>query len=916
MARHDTPIVHARPYQPKFNSTYDNKYLAPRPRLMANGGGQNPDYLYPSPSNTLSARPNTQSLGTPLGCTTNSLNMTNNSINIHRDMSLRELPISPAPGWMSPSIPLSSGDRISSPSPPHYSNVESRQHMRSILFNSAINFSNTPQYRELVFRHADEGGNRTRNLQREEVYREAYKELQRLDEGGELPLPIATSGAASGALTNIRSQDRSDPKNAISKLILDGESPSEISAVSDVLESPIVIKNLSPSVVSWLIKQKQRGYWHNNSSLFILCFIVALSVGSIETIWRLSHFWGSIVFIIPYFISYFIVVQPMLSFELLSGQLIREGPPIIYNRLVPGLGGLGTVIVIFCIISGCISSGRSCAEYMLYFIDVLKSRVPWKLTEEEVRLCKSFLDDKFECMRFKPICHFNVTENLCSPSTLGKAYVAYKERFHSQDINSAALDPQLAYAITATYAIAGTFQLLGLTSFTFAAAFIVILIWFLGHIQLITTMQLDGAFEYFKATMGDWKWNFLFTKSRIWTQSLRCCIYEFAIGSGVYSTIASKSRLGYDMSAESIGIGIGHVYINSLLFSSAIGLVGYYSIVLGSEPEDIAWMLEQDCSYVLLPLGFQIAENTERTLCMLYFGCCFILICSALAVQIEVIILTLQGVVIGNYSLSRIDRRILSAILCVALMGISYPLGNTNGKYIVWFLEIALGDLGRVSMVLITSLMIGWVYGYREQAEQVGAIGVLLFNFLFWAGNILATFCEMFNETVPFLIWWLVRLLSIVLASAIATVYIKRTRKLNTASVLYWLFLGNIEVMRAMMKRISPSVKAGFLPATVFWSICIKWLGPCMLSNTFADIVEELINKEDLASQIEIVPSKWKIIALIVWGICILIIIAGYILNKLFKPKSEVTLQNLPSSLYTYSWLHGLLPRSLFKEFF
>lgn len=83
-----------------------------------------------------------------------------------------------------------------------------------------------------------------------------------------------------------------------------------------------------------------------------------------------------------------------------------------------------------------------------------------------------------------------------------QAYVAYKERFHSQDINSAALDPQLAYAITATYAIAGTFQLLGLTSFTFAAAFIVILIWFLGHIQLITTMQLDGAFEYFKATMG------------------------------------------------------------------------------------------------------------------------------------------------------------------------------------------------------------------------------------------------------------------------------------------------------------------------------------------------------------------------------------------------------------------------------
>lgn len=70
----------------------------------------------------------------------------------------------------------------------------------------------------------------------------------------------------------------------------------------------------------------------------------------------------------------------------------------------------------------------SCAEYMLYFIDVLKSRVPWKLTEEEVRLCKSFLDDKFECMRFKPICHFNVTENLCSPSTLGKVgyYVKYK----------------------------------------------------------------------------------------------------------------------------------------------------------------------------------------------------------------------------------------------------------------------------------------------------------------------------------------------------------------------------------------------------------------------------------------------------------------------------------------------------------
>uniref|UniRef100_A0A3B0NDY3 Sodium:neurotransmitter symporter family, putative n=1 Tax=Theileria annulata TaxID=5874 RepID=A0A3B0NDY3_THEAN len=726
---------------------------------------------------------------------------------------------------------------------------------------------------------------------------------------------------------------RSD--NVIVDLIRNGMSPGEVAKLSDVFQHPSCFRNVSGLIIPWLQKQLKSGYWNNNSSLFILCLTMALSVGSVETIFKLNSTWGGLIFLFTYFIAYLFIVQPMLCFELGAGQLFRCSPFELFDKLFPGMGGVGIAMVILCLLSACIASSRTSAEYLIYFINVFKNNMIWDLSVGDIDQCLAFGTNALQCNALNPLCY--MVDGHCKANKLGKAYTAYQTLFDNIDVDVNKIDIRLVIGISVTYLFVFMLHMIGLTNFTFFAFILVLVIFFLSHAQVYFSMLLDGSTSFVLDSITKIDYSLLYKNSRLWTHSVRCCIYEYVIGNGIYSTLATKSRIGYDLSLEAIGVGGLSGYIASLQFFSALAIVGYFSVFLSRAPTDILWMLEQDTSFILLPLGFVATHNMERTLLVLQFCCCFILVAFTISIQVEVILSTLTRFL-------KCKRVYIIGTLCVLLIVVCIPLCSRNGKRVIWFLEIAVGDLGRVFMVLMTCIVIGWLHNLKHQTDKLGSLTVYIFNVTFWIFNISATLGELLDESLPLYFWWIVRLVGILVATVMSLIsyyFADKSRhnaknisssntntningvggtknKLSVLTMLYILFIGNIEGYRCEINRISPMHRTRNICWSVVWSVSIKWISCCLLSNSLADIVEEIISSDRVQHNIHTIPYNYKVITILLWLFLILIIVLYPIVKKkLFRSHfgAGIDLYDLPSypsNKYHYKFN----PKKLFKELF
>ncbi|UKK01299.2 hypothetical protein MACK_002112 [Theileria orientalis] len=890
-------------------------------------------------------------------------------------------------------------------------------------------------------------------------------------------LPINQSSIGSGVGNRIamnqlslaginQSSIGSKSENVIVDLIKNGMSPGEVAKLSDVFQYPSCFRKVTGSIIPWLQRQLRLGYWNNNSSLFILCLTMALSVGSVETIFKLNSTWGGLIFLFTYLVAFLFIVQPMFCFELGLGQLFRCSPFEIFDKLVPGMGGVGMAMVLLCLLSACIASSRTCSEYLIYLSNVFREKMVWTLTDLDVEKCESLGKNVLECTKLNPVCY--IVEGQCRANRLGKAYLAYQDLFDNPDVPLGYIDYKLVVGTAVTYFLVFTLQMIGLTNFTFFAFILVVVIFFLSHAQVYFSTLLEGSTSYFFDSITKMDLKMLYRNSRLWSHSVRCCIYEYVIGNGIYSTLASKSRIGYDLSSEALGVGILSGYVTSLQFFSALALVGYFCLRMGKVPEDILWMLEQDSSFVLLPMGFIATHNMERTLLVLQFCSCFILITFTLSIQIEVIMTTLTRFL-------KVRKVYVAAAISTIMVLACVPLCSRGGKRIIWFLEIAVGDLGRVFMVLMTCIVIGWFYGSEEQIKKVGRLPLYVFNATFWVGNVAASLGELLDETLPLYVMWLFRVLGILLAVLLSTlIYVLRPPKStvggyahkdqaeypmdnsytlnspfasikenydvaslkeyeksktseayeisgkpgnleyghrliksgptskegsprnlviashsgiigaegiigpdqtyikpyeafenrdegsgigdscehmrNFASVgnpgnvdketleslkqlkkerkkqkarelremLFMLFIGNIEVFRKEFARISPMSKTHNICWSIVWSISIKWVSCCLLSNALADILEEILSAERVERNIHTIPNKFKVLTIIIWLVLILIIVLYPLFKKFIykKRKLEVIdlyeLPSCPRQMTRFKFKIGYLFRELY----
>lgn len=95
-----------------------------------------------------------------------------------------------------------------------------------------------------------------------------------------------------------------------------------------------------------------RGKWGNQIEFILATIGFAVGLGNV---WRFPYLCqknGGGAFLIPYFLSLFLLGIPLFFLELAIGQSLRQGSVGVWNAIHPYLGGLGYACVVVCLLVG------------------------------------------------------------------------------------------------------------------------------------------------------------------------------------------------------------------------------------------------------------------------------------------------------------------------------------------------------------------------------------------------------------------------------------------------------------------------------------------------------------------------------------------------------------------------------------
>ncbi|KAI4840438.1 transporter [Plasmodium brasilianum] len=685
-------------------------------------------------------------------------------------------------------------------------------------------------------------------------------------------------------------------ENFLETLIKLRYTPEHISQLSDLFENPKTLKKVNMKILRWLDYQLINGYWLERLSLFLLGLTIAIGVGNIETFWCLMSTWHGVIFVLPYILCYSFVCHPILSFELYIGQLVRASSPFIFYKLLKQCASVGFLMVLTCLINSYINTYRISAEYFIYLINSFKRELPWKLNQSEIQFCTNFKDDFLSCHKYRPLCLFSKNTSSCVPNSLGKAFLIYHNKFfpknrlyehllhidnsknyvHIFSNGNSYIDKDTFICLFICNFLVTIFQLCGLTHFAFSSALVLLLIGCLSVTQFASMFNLSSAFQAYSQVLKSWEFSYLYTYSSIWSQCVSFALYELSIGMGIYSSLATKTRIGTNLTLDGYAITVWNSIISSLMFFSAVSVIGFIAKSINSNFMDMLEFSRKDCSFILFPVGFTYLQKMEKTLCMLYYGSYTILSCATLAIQCEVLVMTIR-----DFKFTKnVKKRTIILSLSLLFFFSSFFISNIDSKNVIWFLSFTISENGRVFVSLMICIILGWLYNIEAQFKGLTTRSVLTFNITYWTLNLF--FSLLFNY-LPYHVYvlYMIRLAIFLVSTLVALLVLKMEvaqkkgqlehiyNKLTYKKLLYVLYLGNIEVLRKELQRIiSGTLFMGSI--SIMWSICIKYIGTSILLSAFIEfadgifysnelrrkVFERLCTYEDYFADFSLLPSK------------------------------------------------------------
>ncbi|PFH34858.1 hypothetical protein BESB_068910 [Besnoitia besnoiti] len=429
----------------------------------------------------------------------------------------------------------------------------------------------------------------------------------------------------------------------------------------------------------------------------------------------------------------------------------------------------------------------------------------------------------------------------------------------------------------------------------------------------------------------------------VWTTGVLTAVRDVSVGLGIFCTLGGHARIGQNVMAEATGAMVTNVTASVIRLLLVVSTVSFLSRTLGISARVILQDAPVAHISIIYPVAVLFSEPFERVMGIALFAGATILLCATLSILLHVLTRALQDCeLLGSFR-----KRPLSLALLV-LLPLSLPQATVTGRYIVSKVKKYVGCAGHLWCCFGITVFLGWCYGVNTQAENVGHLAVYLYALTNWLA--LAGFCVLWLqlETIGAFVAYCGGCLAVAVASAyvvaLCAPVLQRVweetfaRSADTPRAparhlpfsfcffqdrMWWLLVGNIEVLRVEFARVvsGPAAVCGF---NVGWSVSIKWLAPYTLapslvflaSHHFATFASEILQDPLDAWCFGIACTIWTFVAIAFFYFLLFPDGAQHLLT--LPQYRLVPLTKLPDNLGPAPGRPPLFPhlRMLFSEFF
>eukprot|EP01069_Polyplicarium_translucidae_P001360 Polyplicarium_translucidae@DN1637_c0_g1_i1.p1 len=397
-----------------------------------------------------------------------------------------------------------------------------------------------------------------------------------------------------------------------------------------------------------------------------------------------------------------------------------------------------------------------------------------------------------------------------------------------------------------------------------------------------------------------WKWKDLLNYG-IWRNCMRQQLLGVVVGFGLYEALGSYSRHGVNV----MTVGVWTPIIDAVT-SLGISFVGFLCIEQAARLDGITGIdvIEAETSYSLIyelfPAGMSKNRSNQITCTVFYMTAIATMVTSG-AVTIEAITTPVMTSV-----LTRTPRWAIVGVASLAGFLCSFPFWFTSGEQLrLWSIEIV--ELYVLFSLAVQLALLGWMYGRDDQTRKIGTWSATVWAVAHWMSYV--AMCALFMarfDNLPAGPVCVGASIGILLSGALIALsmaasdtwegvpYIKcMNGDFRDSGILsnlqeagWWLLIGDVEICRNDVNGVTAGDST--YRATIFWSVCIKYLAPSMILTLTIHEVDALMQRPT-----QIILPQFQIVVVVLITASFLMLPTSAFLPRIFHftepPSVDVT---------------------------
>lgn len=449
---------------------------------------------------------------------------------------------------------------------------------------------------------------------------------------------------------------------------------------------------------------EERQTWSKQIEFLLSCIGYSVGLGNVWRFGYLATKSGGGAFLIPYFVTLFLIAIPLMYMEFIVGQFTRRGPIGALSKLCPFFKGAGiaTVVISFWLTTYYIVI----IGWDVYFIfSSFAKEVPWKRCDKEWntdRCWDGYLNDSYK-----------ISNDTRSPSEEFYRFKILNEAERMEDFGLPKWDLTLIVLLVWIVIYFALFK--GVRSSGKVVYVTAIFPYFIIVIMLIRGVTLEGSLDgimYFITP----KWKDVL-KPSVWANAAIQNFNSVGVAFGGLISMASYKKKESKIMRDVIAISIVDCITSVMCGCTVFSVLGYIAHIQSKSIDDV---IVSGPGLVFMVLPEAIRNMPLAPLwSILFFLMIFMLGIDSQFTMVDTVITTIEdefGIKLKRFYRK---REILVLIVCIITFFLSLPTLCPGGIYYFTILDYFSAGISVFYIAFFEVLAIVWIYGANRLCRNI-----------------------------------------------------------------------------------------------------------------------------------------------------------------------------------------------------